>query len=441
MKPQFLIGAATSGSGKTTFTMGLLRALKKRGLNVQPYKCGPDYIDTQYHSIAADNVTVNLDTFMASQTHVQQVYNQYGEKADACVVEGVMGLFDGYNKRQGSSAEIASLLQLPVILVVNAKSTAYSVAALLYGYKHFDPNIKIAGVIFNQVSSYSHFTYLKEACTDARVRCLGYLLNTEQVKVPSRHLGLTLQAKQEMDTVIERISEMIEETIDVDAILELTSTGFPCAYSLPYSSENEKRTNYKKKNLTIAIAKDAAFNFTYRENIDRLKEIAHIVYFSPLHSKELPTADILYFPGGYPELFARQLYRKRKIMEQVKDFAEKGGKIFAECGGMMYLTRTLTAKKGGTAYSMCDVLPIDASMENAKLHLGYRSMQIGDTIWKGHEFHYSDVLNPTELPSIAEQYTAKGMKVKTPIYRYKNVVAGYTHWYWGENDFLDFWKE
>ena len=160
---QLLIGAATSGSGKTTFTMGLLRALSRRGLRVQPFKCGPDYIDTQFHSIAAGRESVNLDTWMASPEHVRQVYAHYSEGADAAVIEGVMGLFDGYDRMRGSSAEIAALLDVPVVLVVNARSTAYSVAALLHGMKTFRPDVRIAGVVFNQVASESHYSFLKAA--------------------------------------------------------------------------------------------------------------------------------------------------------------------------------------------------------------------------------------------------------------------------------------
>lgn len=163
------------GKRKTTFTMGLLRALKKRGMRVQPFKCGPDYIDTQFHTLAADRESVNLDTWMASRTHVQHIYNKYGEGADVCVAEGVMGLFDGYSRMEGSSAEISQLLGIPVILVVSARSAAYSVAPLIYGFKHFHPNVKIAGVVFNQVSSLPHYNYLKDACADAGVECLGYL--------------------------------------------------------------------------------------------------------------------------------------------------------------------------------------------------------------------------------------------------------------------------
>ena len=157
---QFLIGAASSGSGKTTFTLGLLRALKNRGLKVQPFKCGPDYLDTKHHAAAAGQTSYNLDTFMASATHVQEVYARHSRTADICITEGVMGLFDGYDNMAGSSAELAGLLHLPVILVVNARSTAYTVAAILYGFKHFRPDIQIAGAVFNFVGSESHYTYL-----------------------------------------------------------------------------------------------------------------------------------------------------------------------------------------------------------------------------------------------------------------------------------------
>lgn len=438
MKPQFLIGAATSGSGKTTLTMGLLRALTRRGLYVRPYKCGPDYIDTQYHSIAANHDSINLDVFMASHSHVQEIYNDYGEKADVCVVEGVMGLFDGYSRMKGSSAEIAELLHLPVVLIVNAKSTAYSVAPLLYGFKHFRQSVRIAGVIFNQVASPNHFNFLKDACKDAGLECFGYVPVSERIKVSSRHLGLTLTAKKEMDEVIENVAELIEQTVDIDKLLNVCTRIFPCPMSLPYSSGNGCKVLMKKK-LRIAVARDPAFNFIYRENLDRLRELGEIRFFSPVYENELPDADLVYLPGGYPELFARQLHRRKRLMTQLHDYAESGGKMFAECGGMMLLTQSLTGKAKGTAYEMAGILPLHATMENARLHLGYRKMVLNGTEWRGHEFHYSDVTQPEALPSIAQQMTARGGNVATPIYRYKNVIAGYTHWYWGESNFLSFW--
>ena len=174
MIPQWLIAATNSGCGKTTFTIGLLRALRRRGLSVQPFKCGPDYIDARYHTRAAGLASVNLDTWMASPDHIQYIYGKYGASADACVAEGVMGLFDGFDKTRGSSSEVARTLGLPVVLVVNARSTAYSVAALIHGFAHFDPRVEVAGVVFNMVASASHAAYLREACADVGVPCLGW---------------------------------------------------------------------------------------------------------------------------------------------------------------------------------------------------------------------------------------------------------------------------
>ena len=441
MKPQLLIGAATSGSGKTTFTMGLLRALHKRGLRVQPFKCGPDYIDTQFHTLAADHESVNLDTWMASNTHVQHLYNKYGDGADVCVTEGVMGLFDGYQRMQGSSAEIARVLNIPVVLIVSARSTAYSVAPLIYGFKHFNPAVKIAGIVFNQVSSPSHFAYLREACVDAGVECLGYLPMTEGLKIPSRHLGLTLTAKRSMNTLIEQAAELVGKYVDLDKLLSICHRNFPCRYTLPYSSETgvESFTPSAKK-MKIAIARDPAFNFIYRENIDRLSALGSITYFSPVYGSDLPDADLVYLPGGYPELFARQLHRRKKLMEALRTYAEEGGEILAECGGMMFLTRSLTARQGGTAYAMTGILPLDCTMVGARLHLGYRRIEYKGMELRGHEFHYSNVVAPDAMPSVAKQFTARGMEVSTPLYRYKNVIAGYTHLYWGETDILKLWK-
>lgn len=442
MKPQLLIGAAASGSGKTTFTMGLLRALYKRGLRVQPFKCGPDYIDTQYHTLAADSESVNLDTWMASVTHVQHLYNKYGEGADVCVTEGVMGLFDGYRRMQGSSAEIAKLLNIPVVLVVSARSTAYSVAPLLYGFKHFNPAVKIAGVVFNQVSSPSHYAYLREACTDAGVECLGYLPMTEELKIPSRHLGLTLTEKRSMNVLIEQAAALVEKYVDVDKLLNLCQRGFPCRYTLPYSAEvGVESLTRPRGNLRIAVARDPAFSFMYRENLARLAKVGKITYFSPVYGSDLPEADLVYLPGGYPELFARQLHRRKRLMESLRSYAEDGGKILAECGGMMFLTRSLTARQGGTAYPMTGVLPLDSTMVGARLHLGYRRLQYGNMELRGHEFHYSSITVPDALPSVARQFNAKGTEVNTPLYRYKNVIAGYTHLYWGETDILKLWEQ
>lgn len=429
MKPQLLTGALNSGSGKTTFTMGLLRALNRRGLRVQPFKCGPDYIDTKFHGVATGRDSVNLDTWLASEDHVREVYSRYGEDADACVVEGVMGLFDGYDRMKGSSAEIAMLLGIPVLLVVNARSSAYTVAAQLHGVATFRPGLRLAGVVFNQVGSPKHERMLREACEDAGLRCFGCLPREEGLEVPSRHLGLTIAAENRMNAWIDRAADLVEHHVDIQALMEACETPFIARAAAPAAPGT----------LRIAVARDAAFNFIYRENIDRLSELGTVTFFSPLAGDPLPPADLVYLPGGYPELFADELSSRRELMEQLRKYAEAGGRILAECGGMIYLSLIIVCAGGGS-FRMCGILPFTATMEGARLHLGYRSVADGaGHSWKGHEFHYSSLENPLALPSSAVQYDAQGQSVPTPLYRYRNVIAGYTHLYWGESNILYLW--
>lgn len=440
MKPQLLIGAINSASGKTVLTAGLLRALKHRGLQVQPFKCGPDYIDPQYHAAASGRESVNLDTWLASKQHVQQIYNQYAENADACIAEGMMGLFDGYRRTQGSSAEIAKLLNLPVVLVVNARSLAYSVAPMLYGFKHFHSSTRIIGVVFSQVASASHYSFLKEACADAGLESLGYLPADESLRMPSKYTALTQAAKQEMDELAERAAVWVEKHIDIDKLLNLCIRPFPCSYRLPYvqdmPADCARRTVPR---LQIAVARDAAFNFIYHENLDRLQEVGKLTFFSPLYSKDLPKADIVYLPGGYPELFARQLHRRKAMMEQLRDYVESGGKVWAEGGGMTLFSRSITTQRG-TTYEMANILPLTCTLENARLQLGYRTAEYNGVVLRGHECHYSSLLNSDALPAVSQLYNVRGIKVNTPLYRYKNLIAGYTHWYWGETDILKVWE-
>ena len=435
---RILIGAATSGSGKTTFTMGLLRALTRRGLNVQPFKCGPDYIDTQFHTIASGRQSVNLDTWMASTEHIREVFERYSQGADVAVIEGVMGLFDGYDRMRGSSAEIAALLDVPVVLVVNARSTAYSVAALLHGMKTFRPDVKIAGVVFNQVASESHYAFLKDAAADAGVECLGWIPRAEGIEVPSRHLGLTIGMENEISSLADRVADLIEGHKGDGSFCALLKEN-NCK-----SEDNLKGTKRTVPNVpfVVAVAKDRAFNFVYLENIDRLADMGEVKFFSPLAGDELPEADLVYLPGGYPELFAPELAINRMLASQLVQYAERGGRIFAECGGMMYLGKSLT-DQDGKVWPMAGVLPIDCTMQGARLHLGYRSMEINGNMFKGHEFHYSKIVQKGSDPNctiFCIQRNAKGEKVDTELFRYKNVIAGYTHWYWGEADINAFWE-
>ncbi len=426
---RFLIAATHSGCGKTTFSLGLMRTLTQHGLNVQPFKCGPDYIDTQFHAVATGHPSTNLDTFMCSERHVETLFLKYDSRADVSIVEGVMGMFDGYSKDRGSSAHIAALLNLPVVLLVNAASCAYSVAATLYGFTQFSKELRIAGVVFNRVASESHFRFLKEACDDVGVTCLGYIRKSTRLETPSRHLGLTLSARETMNTFIDHAAKAVEEHVDIDLLLEKTRQP-ESSYTPPILPRRPK--------LRIAVARDEAFNFIYPENLEALRNHpryeGRITCFSPLHDKQLPNADLVYLPGGYPELFAAELAQNESMRRSIADFAKNGGHILGECGGMIYLTQELDG------HPMCGILPLSCTMNQAKLTLGYRRVVIGALTFSGHEFHYSHLTDPHALPSVGQQYNVRQEPVDTPVYRLNNTVATYTHLYWGEQDLLTLWN-
>lgn len=422
MKPSFMIAATSSGCGKTTLSLGLMRALTNRNIVVQPFKCGPDYIDTQYHRISTGRDSVNLDLFMSSERHVKELFGRYSESADVSIIEGAMGMFDGFDGMKGSAADIARTLDVPVVLLINAASTSFSVAATIYGFTRFCPDVKVAGVIFNRVASENHYAFLKEACEIINVVNLGYIRKNESLQTPSRHLGLSLDSLSEIERFVDAAAKEVGSTVDINGLLEATMIDCRQMPSVVQS----------KRNLTVAVARDEAFNFIYPANVERFN--ANIVYFSPLHDKAIPKADLVYLPGGYPELYADDLEENREMRTAIKNFAEKDGKILAECGGMIYLSEEINGKK------MCGVFPLKASMKNARLKLGYRRVKFDNFEISGHEFHYSDILDLSGLPSVAQQYNIRSEKVATPVYRYKNVFAGYTHFYWAETDIFKLWE-
>lgn len=425
-KSHFLIGATSSGCGKTTLTIGLLRAIKKRGVSVQPFKCGPDYLDPKHHAIAAGRNSLNLDSFMSSDKHIKNLYSFYSQQTDVCVTEGVMGLFDGYKAMQGSSAEIAGILDLPVILVINARSSAYSVAPILYGFKHFHPHIRIVGAIFNFVSSVTHYDYLRQACRDAGVEALGYLPKCRNIEIPSRHLGLNIDNRFCLDEFADRVALEIEKTIDIERLLEITSS----TCSLSGIGREEPVTPVP--GIRISVARDEAFNFIYPENIRSLKRFGDITFFSPLRDTVLPSSDFIYLPGGYPELYLPDLSDNKEMRNAIYAYCQSGGHVLAECGGMMYLGNYI-ADPNGKKFPMCGYLPQAATMENMKLKLGYRKVIHNGQEWRGHEFHYSRII-PGSVPSLphTQIYNAQGSEVDTPIYRFNQVTASYIHFYWGE---------
>lgn len=422
---KFLIAAANSGAGKTTFTLGLLRALANSGKLVQPFKCGPDYIDTKLHQLASSSESINLDLFLSSESHVKKLFNSYAANVEVSIIEGVMGLFDGYEKMQGSAAQIAEVIDCPIILVVNAKASAYSVAALLYGFKHFYQGINIAGVIFNFVGSDSHYQFLKAACEDVGVESLGYLPKDSLLEIPSRHLGLVTEGSEKLDEQIDYMATVVEKHIDIDKLLEITR------YSrLQSDIDEETNSNWFPFNR-VAIARDAAFNFIYPENIKVLQECSKVIFFSPLEDESLPLdIDFIYLPGGYPELYAEQLSKNTQMVESIKNYVEAGGYLYAECGGFIYLSSKFRIADN-EEYKMVGIFNQEASMIPMKLSLGYRTWtDTQGNNFKGHEFHYSHI--DSDLPSLVQQFGARGQQVGTKLVRYKNAIGGYTHLYWAD---------
>lgn len=427
--PQFLIAAPTSGTGKTTVSRLLMTLLTQKKLRVQPYKCGPDYIDTKYHEKACGIPSYNLDPFMASEQHMHEVYVSHAKDADVCIVEGMMGMFDGYDRSKGSSAEIAKILNLPVVLVANAKSAAYSLAAMIKGYLDFDPQVEVAGVIFNQVGSDRHEEMLREICDDLNVPCLGCLRKFDALKEESRHLGLDFSRKDE-DCITETLLKQLDAQLNLDLLLQITRR------EVDVTTEVKKNVSLSG-NIWVACNKES-FSFIYAEHLDYLNQFGTVTFFDPEdNSAVVPdNVDLLYLPGGYPENRALQLSAAPRVIDSVKAHIERGGKTIAECGGMMYLASELVmCKDPYTTFKMVDALPmkVSACKDDMRLAMGYRSFDFRGVKLRGHEFHYSRIIEQDEkLASAVQVYNAKGHPVNTAVFCYKNLIASYTHLYWGE---------
>ena len=438
-KATFLIAAPTSGSGKTTIARGLMALFCRKGYQVQPFKCGPDYIDTKFHEAVCGRPSINLDTFMASPEHVRELFSHYGADADICIVEGMMGLFDGYDRERGSSYEIARVLDIPVVLVVDAKSAAYSMAALLSGFIHFRKDVRIAGVIFNKVGSEKHFQMLQQVCDDLSIACLGHLPKSPALEQGSRYLGLDFSKEAESEELI----KALEEHVNWEALGKLGVFSENSALSPVTVGAQESpgllgvNSGFTPSKVRVLIARNAeSFSFVYQEVIDAFGSVS---FFDPeTEVPQLDGIDLLYLPGGYPEKHLEALVANAACRQAIKDYAERGGRIQAECGGMMYLCERIVTDEGD--YPMCGVLPysITARKSDRKLSLGYRQFTLDGKAYRGHEFHYTQFFSEKsgkaerlgETPkSLVQVYNAKGEPVSTPVFRHKNVLASYTHLY------------
>ena len=422
-----MVAAPTSGSGKTTISRGLMALCARQGLKVQPFKCGPDYIDTKFHEKVCGRPSYNLDTFMASELHVRELYAQHSQDTDVCIVEGMMGMFDGYDRDKGSCAEISKILGIPVVLVVNAQSAAYSMAPLLSGFVNFRKDVKVAGVIFNKVGSERHFSMLKQVCDDLQLPCFGYLPKQAELELSSRYLGLDFSEMQGE----KGLADLIEKHVDWQALLQATQINM-FDYEVPYIQNPAKP-------LHVLVARnDDSFSFIYAEHLDVLHRMGEVRFFNPEEDQVIPPdTDLLYLPGGYPEKHAKALMAAKTTRTSIKQYIERGGKTLAECGGMIYLSQGIVTDT--ESYKMVGVLPFQISMrkEDRKLSLGYRQFTYHEYLLRGHEFHYTQFVPQADMPeSVVQVYDAKGNSVPTPVFNYKNLIASYTHLYWCDNSKL-----
>ncbi len=397
-----MIAGTHSGAGKTTVMFALESLARHKGLTVQPFKGGPDYIDPGFHHKASGRRCRNLDLFLLSPETVKKSFVRNVQDADFALVEGMMGLYDGKNAAgEGSSAQIAKLLGLPVILVVDGAGMAASAAAIVLGFQKFDPEVRLAGVIFNRVKHEGHFQYLKNAVEPRTgVPCLGFLPPEKAIAIPERHLGLTTVVESE--AAAEKISQagtLLQKHLDWEKFLEVTKISegsFPRkreSMDPPVKPEDDKLNKFR-----VGIARDEAFSFYYEDNFDLLKEAgAELCFFSPLWDQKLPEAlDLLYFGGGFPELYAKRLAANHALLESVKRFYHEGGRIYAECGGLMFLAECFCDAEGHE-YPLVGLVPGKIRMTERLQHFGYHELEtVAETFLfpagrklRSHEFHHS----------------------------------------------------
>lgn len=406
-----LIGGTQSGVGKTTIVAGLIAALHRRGLSVQPFKVGPDYIDPTYHSRAAGRPCRNLDPWMIPPQRLSTLFHHHARSADISVIEGVMGLYDGQNYQDevGSTAQVAKLTGSPTILIVDAAKAARSVAATALGFKQFDPKLPLAGFIVNYAAGENHGQGVTDAIQEAtNLPVFGWLPRNPALKIPERHLGLIPTAEPgRWQKFIDAASRYTALHIDIDLLLETAQEVQPVqAENLLEELQQEWGTDVSSHPI-IAVAQDEAFNFTYQENIDLLRAAgAEIEYFSPLEDTALPkgTQGVI-LSGGFPEMYARKLSANEGMRQALQEAYAQSLPIYAECGGLMVLTRSIT-DFDGREHPMFGLIP-GRSLMTKKLNMGYRLARAASDSWlmhkgeevRGHEFHYSSWEDcPVDLP-------------------------------------------
>lgn len=440
MSSAIIISAPQSGSGKTTVALGLMAAFRRRGMRVAPFKTGPDFIDPGYHRLVTGRPSVNLDGWICPPDFVSTTFSHHCRAADIAIIEGAMGLFDGLgSSRQGSTAQIAHITGAPVILVVNARGISSSVAPLVSGFAQFDPGVRIAGVIFNNVGSGRHAEILSDALKEhcPQVAFLGAIPRDEQLVIPSRHLGLVTADDNPLEQAfIDRLANNVESCLDMEGIIRCSA--------MPEADTchcNEAPAD-GRVSVKLAIASDQAFCFVYEDNLRLLKEAgAELIPFSPLCDRSLPEGTMgVYLPGGYPELYRSQLSDNRPMLDSIRSAVSAGLPVYAECGGLLYLSEGVA--EHGQDQPACrfgGIFPVVARMGERRAALGYREVRLmrktilgvpGDTL-RGHEFHYSFLEGMPEETGRAFQVSRPGGEGLAEGFVVGRCLASYVHLHLG----------
>jgi cobyrinic acid a,c-diamide synthase len=442
----FIITGTNSGSGKTTVTLGLMAALQDRGLSVQPFKCGPDFIDPGLHQLITGKVSRNLDLWMMGEEFTKTTFANHLQPQDVSVIEGVMGMYDGAHS---SSGALAGALNLVPILVLDVRSMAESSAAIVKGFEVYNPATAPKGVILNRVASERHLQLVRDAIeTHCQAEVLGYLPRTLEFTIPSRHLGLLTGDESPLSPqAVAQLSRTVSDHINLDRLLAISST-YP---SVAPAQQPVRHQMPATPSCRIGVARDKAFCFYYQDNLDLLTQAgAELVYFSPLRDNTLPNdLNGIYLGGGYPELYGRQLAENASMLREIRNWTENGGATYAECGGFMYLTRGITDHEHNF-YPMVGFFPVTARMQNTRASLGYRQVRTNrsscfgpaGTILRGHEFHYSTIGSmPEEVPRIYELDNSS-----QEGYCLHRSLGGYMHLHFGyapqvARNFVNFCRE
>ena len=426
--PRLVVAGATSGVGKTSITSAIIYGIKKQGYTVQAFKVGPDYIDPGYLSAISGNDTRNLDIWLMGENELVQSFVK-NSASDISIIEGVMGYYDGFGGKTNyaSTHHVASLLKSPTILVLDASKAARSIAATALGFAKFHRNSRIVGIILNKIGSKKHENMCKQALTSLKVPILGSILKNSE-SMESRHLGLIpVKEQRSLQNKIRKISREISDNLDIDKIVQICK-------NVPQLSKAQSK-KFKNPTATVAVALDSSFNFYYHDNLEALRrEGAKLKFFSPVSDKKIPKCDLIYIGGGFPEVLGQSLERNTTMRNLIKKHAEEGMPIYAECGGLMYLTKSISF--GKKKYKMVGLFDAETQMTK-KMTLNYTEGRItsnclisGPAKFRAHEFHYSKISNlARDAKLVYDLKIGEGISGKKDALSEYNTLASYCHLY------------